>query len=67
MGRALKLVEETKLYFYNEDNSIIIDCSILINKIIIKFLDQYYQLIKYSYSIIAVIENLRFYLNPELM
>jgi hypothetical protein len=47
MGRALKSIGETDLYLYKEDNTGIIDYTILENKIIDKFQDQYYQLIGY--------------------
>lgn len=47
MGRALTSIGETDLYFYKEDNEGLIDCTILENKNIEKFLEQYYQLMGY--------------------
>lgn len=47
MGRAIKSIGETDLYFYKEDNEQLIDYTILENKNIEKFTDQYYQLMGY--------------------
>ena len=47
MGRALKGLGETDLYFYRIQENQIIDLAILENKVIEKFRDQYYQLMGY--------------------
>ncbi len=47
MGRALKGLGETDLYFYRIQDDQITDLAILENKVIEKFRDQYFQLIGY--------------------
>ena len=50
MGRALKGLGETDLYFYTIREDQIVDLAILENKVIEKFRDQYYQLMGYLNS-----------------
>ena len=47
MGRALKGLGETDLYFYRIQDDQIVDLAVLENKAIEKFRDQYYQLMGY--------------------
>ena len=50
MGRALKGLGETDLYFYMIQEDQIVDLAILENKVIERFRDQYYQLMGYLNS-----------------
>ena len=50
MGRALKGLGETDLYFYTIQEDRIVDLAILENKVIEKFRDQYFQLLGYLNS-----------------
>lgn len=47
MGRSIKKLGETDLYFYKEDNENIIEYAVLENKYIEKFSEQYNQLMGY--------------------